>query len=357
MQEKELISKPYRIAFLGRGELGYRILRFLLHHPEIEVPVIFTCRHTPEAGGKEEFFSSTAEKHQIPFYKTNNINRSQWINILNDCQIDLAVAISWVNTIQADIIKTSQNGFLNLHGGLLPRYRGNATNAWAILNGEKQMGVTAHLMDPGKLDSGPIILQETVPLTETTTQQELTNAITDLGERLIIDSIELLRSGNAEPKKQNDHFALYCYPRLPRDGEIDWHASAQQILTLIRAAGHPYPGAYSFFADIRDHNKIKKMIIRKATIEDHPTQFCAVPGHLLRVNQGKEWAVICGDAKLLLLHRIEIDGIPVKPHEYFRTVRQRFGLDTETILNVIQQQKEDIIGSSSGAIRITKSQP
>ena len=65
MPEKKVNSKAYRVAFLGRGELGYRILRFLLRHREIEVPVIFTCRHTPEAGGSEEFFSSTAEKYQI----------------------------------------------------------------------------------------------------------------------------------------------------------------------------------------------------------------------------------------------------------------------------------------------------
>jgi len=96
-----------------------------------------------------------------------------------------------------------------------------------------------------------------------------------------------------------------------------------------------WPAFESSFADVRDHNRIKKLIIDEARAEDHAIQFCAVPGHLLRLDNGTRWSVVCGDGRLLTLAKVRVDGQAVLPETYFRTIRQRFGLDTETLLQEI----------------------
>lgn len=108
---------------------------------------------------------------------------------------------------------------------------------------------------------------------------------------------------------------------------------------LDPVAGDPYPGAYSYFADIKDKMAIKKLTILSASIEKHDTDFCAVPGHVLKLDNGKKWAVVCGDMKLLILRDIKIDGQSISPADYFKTIRQRLGLDTETLLNEIRKHR------------------
>jgi len=332
----EKIVRPYRVGFLGRGSLGYQVLSELLRDPNVQVPVIFTCVHSPEVGESEASFERTAAENDIPFYSTNNINKQEWIDILRDGKLDLAVAMLWVNTVSAPVIETAKAGFLNLHGGKLPKYRGNACGTWAILNGESEIGVTVHLMEPGRLDSGPMLLQELIPVTPDALVSELTDEVNRRGARMVIDAVRLLRMGHARPLEQDEDQALRCYPRLPRDGEIDWNKSANSIWTLIRAAGRPYPGAFSFFSDVFDKGRIKKLTIWGARVAEHPTDFCAVPGHVL-LDLGKEVAVPCGDGKLLMLEEIQIDGVDVKPRKAFRSARQRLGLDTETLIRLAEQ--------------------
>lgn len=338
MQE---VGKRFRVAFMGRGELGARVLEGLLTNTQIEVPVVFTCRSSPEVGFDEGHFERIAEQNGIPFFQSNNINKPEWISLLSRLKPDLAVAMLWVNTIGDEVIRTSRLGFLNCHGGMLPRYRGNACSNWAILNGEQEVGLTVHLMEPGRLDSGPIVIQDKIPISDTTTIRELTDTFTERGAELVIKAVELIRTGTAELKPQDESRSLYCYPRLPRDGEIDWNKSAADVLTLIRAAGDPYPGAYSNFADARDHQRLKKLVIDEASIEAHQGDFCAVPGHVLKLDAGSRRAVVCGDMKLLVLKRVRVDGASVDPAEFFRSVRQRLGLDTETLLTEVKRHAND----------------
>jgi hypothetical protein len=120
------------------------------------------------------------------------------------------------------------------------------------------------------------------------------------------------------------------------DGEIDWNDPAETIERLTRAAGSPYPGAYTYFADTRDQGRIKKMVICHAHVQEHPDQMLAVPGHLIRLEGQQIYAVACGDGNLLVLDQILIDGNSVLPVEFFRTVSQRLGLDNEAMIRAIQ---------------------
>ena len=221
---------------------------------------------------------------------------------------DLMVAMLWLHTINKITVESSRLGILNLHGGDLPRYRGNACQTWAILNEEKKIGVSVHLMEGDSLDCGPVVLKEHISVTSSTTVGELIGKINAIGPSLVLEAVKiLLQKKDFAPEVQDNAGALHCYPRIPRDGEINWDMSAREIHKLIRAAGKPYPGAYSYYEDHRDNNKIKKLNIDNAHIENHISDYCAVTGHILKMDGGRKWGVVCGDKKLLVIDQMRID--------------------------------------------------
>jgi methionyl-tRNA formyltransferase len=317
----------YTVGFLGRGRLGLRVLEGLLAYPNVHVPVIVCCGATPEVEDVSERMRTLAAERGIDFFATDRMAMPEWAERLASYRLHLAVALLWLHTIDAPVIATARDGFLNFHGGHLPKYRGNACANWAILNGEPHIGATVHLMAPGSLDSGPIVLQEFVPLGPESTIGEVTAEMEERGVRLVLAAVEAFRTGTAAPVPQDESQASYCYPRLPRDGEIDWHSDAAAIDRLVRVSGRPYPGAYSWFSDHRS-GAVLKLTIWRAHVEPHPlSEFHAVPGHVLRLDSRTRTAIVCGDKKLLILDEIEIDGARVEPATAFRTVRQRLGLD------------------------------
>ena len=318
----------FRVGFLGRGSLGLRVLEDLLAHRGIEVPVIVSCGATPEVEDTSSEMQAMAANRGIDYFTANQINKPEWAARLTRYHLDLAVAMLWLHTLDEHILATARIGFLNCHGGHLPKYRGNACANWAILNGEPFIGATTHLMEPNSLDSGPVLHQDIAPITPETTIGKLIGELEEKGRRLVLQSVEALRTGTVVPKPQNVEEASYCYPRIPRDGEIDWGREALAIDRLIRASGKPYPGAYSWFMDHRSGGTIRKLTVWRAHIQRHPlNEHYAVPGHVLRHQGGAKCAIACGDRMLLVLDEIEIDGIAIEPAAAFRTVRQRLGLD------------------------------
>ncbi len=105
-----------------------------------------------------------AREHGVPMHKIDDLNAPEAVDILRGADADLGVGISWLHMLDEEVIGSTRAGILNIHGGLLPMYRGNACGNWAILNSESRMGVTVHLMAPGELDSGPIVRQSELPI-------------------------------------------------------------------------------------------------------------------------------------------------------------------------------------------------
>lgn len=325
-----------RVVFLGRGRIGMDLLRDLLVEPSVEVCAVYTCRHSPEVGLSEADFRSLADAQNIPFVQTNDLNSPSSIGSLRSRAPDLGVSVSWRHVIGPEPISAVRYGILNVHGGLLPKYRGNACQAWAILNGETEIGVTCHVMEPGAIDSGPIVLQRRIQVTEDTLVGELFKQCEGASRELMLEAVRRYAAGKVELHEQDERQATYCYPRLPRDGELKWSEDAESLERLVRAAGRPYEGAYSYFEDVRDERRIKKLTILRAHIEHHPIEFFSEPGHLLRLEGGKRWAVVTGDALLLVLDEILLDGEAVSPSDCFKSVRQRLGIDVSSRLASIQ---------------------
>ena len=317
------------IAFLGRGCTGLKFLQNLSEIKSLRIKAIFTCTHSSEVGSTESDYKEVADKLGVPYFYEDKINQEKWVEFFKDLNIDLGVTIYWLYIIQSEIIKTAQFGFLNLHGGLLPRYRGNACANWGILSGEKYHGVTVHLMEPGRLDSGPIVLQEKVKIHNDTNVGDLMNATESIGTSLMVKAVNLFVRGEVNIKEQNSKESLYCYPRIPQDGYIDWEANDNDIVRLIRAANRPYPGAYSYFKHYKT-GEIKKISIFKVSrAECEHEQFHCVPGHIIKIDNNKARGVCCGNGVILRLDDIEIDGKSIEAEEYFRSVRQRLGILVE----------------------------
>jgi methionyl-tRNA formyltransferase len=322
-----------RIGFLGRGGLGLKILDGISNIKGVQIPVVMTCRPSPESPASRSWFQEKATGLSADYFETNTVNDPEWVTRLQSYNLDCVVAILWVTTVSQDAIKATKHGFLNIHSGALPKYRGNACFTWAMLNHEKEVGLTVHWMEGGKLDSGPILKQKLFPLANDTQMQTCMDLFFETeGPKLMIETIQDLLHGKTASISQVPTTASYCYPRLPRDGQIDWNQQASEIEILTRAAGAPYPGAYSWFLNPRGQ-KISKLVIHHAACIEHPIpEHYAVPGHLIYFPSNNTWGVECGDKKILILKQVEVDGVQGKPESFFKSVRIRLGLDVESIL-------------------------
>ena len=206
----------FKVAFLGRDQLGMLILQGLLANEAIEVPVIISAGSSPEAKYQPSDFEQIAKDHKIDYhFCEKTINTDHFEGILQATECDLVVALLWPNTIGQKLIQTSRLGFLNCHSGLLPLYRGNACFNWAILNDEKEVGITVHFMDAGKLDTGAVILQETFPLNADTTVEQLSHVFQTEGARLTLEAVTKVLNNDFSSILQLDEQASYCYPRIP----------------------------------------------------------------------------------------------------------------------------------------------
>lgn len=303
-----------RIAIIGRTETLYETtlrLKSLGH----EIALIITAKEAPEYTKTSEDFRSLAENINALFVHTPRIEETvEMIRRLP--AIDVGVSLNYSGVIPKSVIDLFSLGILNAHGGDLPRYRGNACQAWAILNGEERVGLCIHRMIGGELDSGDIIARNYFPLTintkVTSVYQWMSEQIPILFENALVhldnDSHYLIES-----QSKNASDALRCYPRKPHDGKIDWHRSAVDILRLVNACNKPYAGA---FCDL-DGQQLIVWDAELATKEN----FLAIPGQVTLIGDGFiEVATGCGK---LRLNEIEVAGEITVPNKLITSLRNR----------------------------------
>jgi len=208
-------------------------------------------------------------------------------------------------------------GILNAHGGDLPKYRGNACQAWAILNGEKRIGLCIHRMIGGELDSGDIIARDYLAIDHDTKVTRAWDWMMHRTPELMVEAVTRLSSDPSyvlERPSKDPKDALRCYPRKPEDGRIDWHQPALNILRLINASNKPYAGAFCDYDG-------DKLIIWDAELVNDDEVFCAAPGQVTIIGKGIV-EVACGYGKLRLLE-IEMNQQAIKPSELIRSIRKR----------------------------------
>ncbi len=237
------MTKPAILVF-AYHDVGYECLDFLIQNDEYILAVI-THENNPN---EEIWFRSVADlaaEYDIPVYKPQSVNTPEWIEKIRSWEPDLIFSFYYRNMIKEDILNIPRLGAFNMHGSLLPKYRGRAPINWAVLNGERETGVTLHHMVK-RADAGDIVDQEAVPIGPDDTAQDMFHKAVKAARLVLERQIEALTTGSAPRRKQDESQATYFGGRKPEDGRIDWTQSAQSIYNLIRAVTHPYPGAFTF---------------------------------------------------------------------------------------------------------------
>lgn len=310
-----------RIAIIGRTEILYETAELLAKNWH-EIVLIVTAKPAPEYSRTEDDFKTLAERLNAPFVHTARIaETSETIRSL--APVDIGVSMNYPGVIPSEVIDLFPLGILNAHGGDLPRYRGNACQAWAILNGEERVGLCVHKMVGGELDSGDIIARDYHPLTAETTITEVYTWMASRTPELFAQALDLLSADPTyvlERQSKNPSDALRCYPRTSEDGYIDWNRSAVEILRMINASTKPYAGAFTY-------HKGGVVRIWSARMSTLPCPSCFVPGQVLWKNEDGSIAVGTGGPGVLLLDEVQKEtGEPCMAGEMVRSVRERFGI-------------------------------
>lgn len=207
--------------------------------------VVCVYTHEDKAGENLWFPSvrALAQERSVLVRTEENLNTDHALTILRSHAPALIFSFYYRNLIPTSVLEMAPLGAYNMHGSLLPRYRGRAPVNWAVLNGETETGATLHAM-VAKADAGDIIDQERVAIGPDDTAAEVQAAVTKAAVAVLARQIDNLTAGKAPRTPQNSALATYFGRRRPEDGEINWSLTAQQVHNLVRAVTHPYPGAY-----------------------------------------------------------------------------------------------------------------
>lgn len=305
-----------RIAIIGRTELLYDTA-LQLHSAGHQIACIITAIEAPEYTRTAAEFQKLANTWQIPFAQGGRI--AKHASFLRAAQAEIAVSINYTGVVPQSVIDLFPLGVLNAHGGDLPRYRGNACQAWAIINGEERIGLCIHRMIGGELDSGDIIARDYLAIDHTTKVTRVWEWMTVRTPDLMLEAVQMLDVNPdyvLERQSKDPSQALRCYPRKPEDGRIDWSKPAIDVLRLINASNKPYSGAFCDFDG-------KSLVIWDAELVVDDEIFCAVPGQVCKIGDGFV-EVACGEGKLRLLI-VEERSIVLSPRDIILSLRQRLG--------------------------------
>lgn len=315
-----------KIAALGRSAMLYNTVVKLAEDGH-DIVSITTAKAPGDYSRNEHDFEALAGTLGCPFLLTNSSDEA--MERFKDA--DLCVSVNWVSVLAQRHIDAVPLGILNAHAGDLPSYRGNACPNWAILNGEKTVGLCVHAMSGGQLDCGRVIAKASLDLTEDTYIADIYDWMEAMVPGLFAEAVANL--------EQEPGFALYatqpedgfrCYPRLPENGLIRWDGPVETIHALIRACGRPLDCAYTYYIL---NGTIHRLHIARARIASRTTPDMAHPGQVLRNDPDSgESLVRCGDGVLAVEECFFPGGDGFRPGRAWRTIRMRLGANAEDML-------------------------
>ena len=232
-----------RILFFGYSEVGYECLSLLLGRGDNVVALI-----THEDNPHEKIWFKTpamaAREKGIPVFTPESVNTPEWRDRITAFQPDLILSVYYRHMIGTRILALPRLGAFNMHGSLLPKYRGRAPTNWAVLHGETRTGMTLHRMVKAP-DAGAVVDQEGVDIGPRDTAEQAFRKVLPCARRVLERQIDALLAGTARETPQDETQATYFGGRKPEDGRIHWTQTSAQIFNLIRAVTDPYPGAFT----------------------------------------------------------------------------------------------------------------
>jgi methionyl-tRNA formyltransferase len=235
-------DRPSILVFAYHN-VGYECLDALITRGENVIGVL-THEDDPQETIWFRSVAALARSHDIPMYAPESVNTSVWTTRIRTTAPDIIFSFYYRNLISEEILAVPRLGAFNMHGSLLPKYRGRAPINWAVLNGEKETGATLHHMVK-RADAGDIVDQMAVPIGPEDTSLDVFNKVTVAARKVLERRLDDIKAGTAPRMQQDESQATTFGGRKPADGRIDWTASAERIFDLIRAVTRPYPGAFT----------------------------------------------------------------------------------------------------------------
>lgn len=295
-------SVAHSAVVFAYHNVGYRCLNVLLAHG-VDVALVVTHRDNPKETIWFESVQKVAELHGIPTITPDNPNVPEVVEQIQSLQPDFYFSFYYREMLKAPLLAIPKRGALNMHGSLLPKYRGRVPVNWAIIRGETETGATLHYMTE-KPDNGDIVAQQAVPILPNDTAHEVFQKVTVAAEMALNDVLPALLTGKARAEKQDLSKGAYFGGRKAEDGIIDWSKSAQEIHNLVRAVAPPYPGAMTQL--LGNPMRILQTLVTGCIVSDETPAFY--------VKESKAYA-ICGSGVLRVV-RFELDGAEMSAAEF-----------------------------------------
>jgi methionyl-tRNA formyltransferase len=287
----------YRIIFMGTPEFSVPTL-MALHESRHEIVAVVTQPDRPKGRGRclvPSAVKKIAVTLDYPVFQPVRIKEAPFVENVIALNPDVFVVVAFGHLLPGSFLSIPRLGAINIHASLLPKYRGAAPIQWAIINGEKETGITTIWMDEG-MDTGDILLSHAVPIMREDTSGSLHRRLADAGAEVLIKTLDRLSSGRLVGKPQDNARATYAPLLKKQDGCMDWTKDAKSLEAFVRGM-NPWPGAFTYLSGKR----LKVFLVRAlegSTREEPGTAIEGFPGDFL---------VATGRGKLAL-HEVQLES-------------------------------------------------
>jgi len=290
-----------RAVVFAYHNVGVRCLKTLLAH-RFDIPLVITHDDAAQEHIWFDSVASTAADYGIASIAPPDPNADDVVARVAGCQPDFLFSFYYRLLLKPRLLALARRAALNVHGSLLPKYRGRVPVNWAIIHGETRTGATLHYMTE-RPDDGDIVAQAAVPILPDDTAKDVLDKVTVAAELALDGALPALLAGTEPRRVQDASEATYFGARTPEDGVVDWSSAAASIHNLVRAVAPPYPGART---SLRGHPvRILRTLVRDTSAP--PTREPS-----LTVARG-EILAHCGGGGTLAIRALEIDGVEVGP--------------------------------------------
>ena len=296
-----MTMEKLRVVFMGTPEFAVPCLAALQAADNCEVIGVYTQPDKPRGRGQKLLPSPVkawAEEHRLPVHQPVKIKTEEATAELRGLKPDLVVVVAFGQILSQEILDIPPYGCINVHGSLLPRYRGAAPMQWCVINGETKTGITTMMMDAG-LDTGDMLLKEELPIGPDMTLEEVHDSLMEMGAQVLMKTIEELCAGTLKrvPQEGESNYA----PMLTKEtGHIDWQKSAQQIHNLVRGL-NSWPGAYTSYEG-------QKFKIWRTVLIGETAPVSTAAGAILAADSNQGLKVAAGDGRVLAITELQAPG-------------------------------------------------